>query len=257
MRRATRYSIDLCTFAAVGLAGLLGCHGMGAKTVERPTKPAEKPTRVAARKQEPADPLVRRASAKHKEVEEPAPPEVSRSQKPNQVDPRVAKMSEELDAIATNLATAGKQHAIQFEFETLNNPRPRMHHSPDGHIYVTTGMLGQLNSRDELAGVLALEMAKVVVESKQDGDTDLAPPPAVPRTGPDDAAREQALAAKQSKPQRGSSASDLHAAAREILDHAGFKTIDLPTVETRLRAIAASKPQAGDVPAAAETLHAN
>ena len=55
-----------------------------------------------------------------------------------------------------------------ISFDVLDNELPRRHHSADGTIYVTTGLVRSAPSDYQLSGVLALELAELLQERDQD-----------------------------------------------------------------------------------------
>jgi len=55
--------------------------------------------------------------------------------------------------------SSGNPNRIKVTFTVLNDPIPRAFTGPGGYIYITSGLLALATSRDEVAGVLAHEVA--------------------------------------------------------------------------------------------------
>lgn len=66
--------------------------------------------------------------------------------------------------VGERLAKSPSAASHAFVFETLCNARPCCHHCVDGHVYVSTGMFEALTSTEELASVIAVEMAEHILE---------------------------------------------------------------------------------------------
>lgn len=66
--------------------------------------------------------------------------------------------------VGDRLAKSPSAASHAFVFETLCNARPCCHHCVDGHVYVSTGMFDVLTSTEELASVIAVEMAEHILE---------------------------------------------------------------------------------------------
>ena len=66
-----------------------------------------------------------------------------------------------LDGVATRLVAASTEPGISYKITVLNSPTVNAFSLPDGHLYVTRGLLALANSTSEIAAVLAHEMAHV------------------------------------------------------------------------------------------------
>jgi len=66
-----------------------------------------------------------------------------------------------LSAVGGRLAVAANDSRWKFSFHILDQEEPNAFAIPGGGIYVSRGLLGLINSEDELAGVLAHEIAHV------------------------------------------------------------------------------------------------
>lgn len=87
----------------------------------------------------------------------------ARELRADKVAPLHGKM---LQPVGRDLARAAKEKNTEFDFSTLLNPNPRVHHTANGHIYVSSGLLERVANKDELAAVLALEMAEFLAEKE-------------------------------------------------------------------------------------------
>lgn len=76
-------------------------------------------------------------------------------------DPAIFK---QLALVGRDLAEHAPSREITFEFLPLHNQQPRVHHTEDGQIYVTTGLLERVTDKNELAAILAIEMAEALSE---------------------------------------------------------------------------------------------
>ncbi|MFI5011029.1 MAG: M48 family metalloprotease [Hyphomicrobiales bacterium] len=72
-----------------------------------------------------------------------------------------AKADTLLDGVATRLVAASTEPGISYKITVLNSPTVNAFSLPDGHLYVTRGLLALVNSTSEIAAVLAHEMAHV------------------------------------------------------------------------------------------------
>jgi predicted Zn-dependent protease len=72
-----------------------------------------------------------------------------------------AKVETLLDGVATRLVAASTEPGISYKITVLNSPTVNAFSLPDGHLYVTRGLLALANSTSEIAAVLAHEMAHV------------------------------------------------------------------------------------------------
>lgn len=168
-------------------------EGMG-----RPA-PSSAPANVPA----PSEPLEPIAESPKKPSEPTPPPPIRVSNKPSDGPKEVQepRLHSSLGAVGRKLADNYPASGIRFEFESLYNPRPKIHHTADGHIYVSEGLLRALNDENELAALLAMEMARAIREKAPAAE----PPPA---SGPDDS-RTPSERADERK-------------ARDILSRAGY-----------------------------------
>lgn len=70
-----------------------------------------------------------------------------------------AKQLEKLGAMLKEIAAVTERPAIEYRAHIVESPLPNAFVLPGGWVYVTTGLLEQVESDDELAGVLAHEIA--------------------------------------------------------------------------------------------------
>ena len=73
-------------------------------------------------------------------------------------DPKVENL---LDGVASRLVAASTEPGLAYKITVLNSPTVNAFSLPDGHLYVTRGLLALANSTSEIAAVLAHEMAHV------------------------------------------------------------------------------------------------
>lgn len=66
-----------------------------------------------------------------------------------------------VDAVGARLAAALEPGPYTFRFDIVDQGEPNAFASPGGYIYVSRGLLAQMNSEAELAGVLAHEISHV------------------------------------------------------------------------------------------------
>jgi predicted Zn-dependent protease len=66
-----------------------------------------------------------------------------------------------LDGVAARLVAASTEPGFSYKITILNSPSVNAFSLPDGHLYVTRGLLALANSTSEIAAVLAHEMAHV------------------------------------------------------------------------------------------------
>jgi predicted Zn-dependent protease len=64
-----------------------------------------------------------------------------------------------IESIGNRIAAQGQRGDVNFQFKILDMPVPNALALPDGQIYVSRGMLVLVNTEDELAGMLAHEIA--------------------------------------------------------------------------------------------------
>lgn len=147
---------------------------------------------------------------------------------------------ERLEEVGSRLAAASSDTGMKFQFDSLYNPRPKTHHWADGRIYITTGMIEELKTPDDLAAVLALEMAQLLAEKKAGGSGSEIVKASMPSTGPGDQFRDHALAAKIAT--QSIRPEDVRASAQQILDKAGFRSANVAAVREKIQRFAA-KPE--------------
>jgi predicted Zn-dependent protease len=73
-------------------------------------------------------------------------------------DPKAEIM---LNAVATRLVAASTEPSLSYKITILNSPTVNAFSLPDGHLYVTRGLLALANDSAEIAAILAHEMAHV------------------------------------------------------------------------------------------------
>jgi predicted Zn-dependent protease len=66
-----------------------------------------------------------------------------------------------LDGVSTRLVAASAEPSTSYKITILNSPSVNAFSLPDGHLYVTRGLLALADSTSEIAAVLAHEMAHV------------------------------------------------------------------------------------------------
>ena len=66
-----------------------------------------------------------------------------------------------IDSVGRRVIAEGKRDEVDYRFQILDMPVPNALALPDGQIFVSRGLLLLVNSEDELAGVLAHEIAHV------------------------------------------------------------------------------------------------
>jgi predicted Zn-dependent protease len=72
-----------------------------------------------------------------------------------------ARLTAYVAAVGARVAAHSPREQIEWRFEIVDQEVPNAFALPDGHIYVSRGLLELSNSEDELAGVLAHEVAHV------------------------------------------------------------------------------------------------
>ena len=68
-----------------------------------------------------------------------------------------------VDAVGRRLAASLDDPPYRFRFKIVDRPEPNTFALPGGHIYVSRGILAQINSEAELAGLLAHEIGHVIL----------------------------------------------------------------------------------------------
>jgi predicted Zn-dependent protease len=71
------------------------------------------------------------------------------------------QLSAYVDAVGKRLVAAGEPTPYTFRFAVIDQPEPNAFAAPGGYIYVSRGLMAQMNSEAELAGVLAHEISHV------------------------------------------------------------------------------------------------
>ena len=68
-----------------------------------------------------------------------------------------------VDAVGRRLVASLDNRPYRFRFKIVDQAEPNAFALPGGHIYVSRGILAQINSEDELAGILAHEISHVML----------------------------------------------------------------------------------------------
>jgi predicted Zn-dependent protease len=71
------------------------------------------------------------------------------------------KLQGYVNDVAQRLVRSGAPRSFTYEFKIVDMPEPNAFASMGGFVYITRGMLAELNSETELAGVLAHETAHI------------------------------------------------------------------------------------------------
>jgi predicted Zn-dependent protease len=144
-------------------------------------------------------------------------------------------LRDQVEPLGAKLAQHSPRKQMKLEFGYLENPTPRGHHTSSGHVFVTTGMLSQLSNADELAAVLALEVAEMLAELELN---DSQPEPSVVQVNAEfDHSGDHAVAGKLAADTRRPNPSEVDRIARELLNKAGFSHVDLSTIRSKLATI--------------------
>lgn len=208
------YLQRLCSLVLVMLVAGCGSNRSVARRADRPSLPVDLEQRTAP-------PLEEHAQARA---------EIPTLSEDDSDSPSIESLQQDIVPIGRNLAAGVTDASVQFEFGMLRNLRPQVCHTPDGYISVSSGLLAKLKSKEELAAVLALEMAECLVERQQ------TPPdsPSLPAIGSDDAARDLALAAKIQRQQQPITDGNVHSLAETLLQQAGYQRIDIAGLRKNL-----------------------
>jgi hypothetical protein len=144
---------------------------------------------------------------------------------------------DELQKLGKQLAESVSSTRRTFQFDTVYNPRRAdTLHTEAGHILVTSAFLERVETRHQLAGALAMEMAEVLREDQQSEDKAEQAVAGVPAA---------AIAAKVSV----SNEADIHATASKILARSGFDHLDLSALSRDLKGmLVVSNPPAAALP---------
>jgi predicted Zn-dependent protease len=81
--------------------------------------------------------------------------------KENEVFVEDAKLKAKLDRAVAPLLSALPKTGLEFKFHIIENPLPNAFALPGGNVMVTTGLLALVEPPEELAGVIAHELAHV------------------------------------------------------------------------------------------------
>lgn len=73
-----------------------------------------------------------------------------------------AEMMQYINAMGSWIAKQTGRTDITWRFGVIDSPNVNAFAAPDGYIFVTNGLLAQINNESELAGVVAHEIAHVV-----------------------------------------------------------------------------------------------
>ncbi|MBY0586931.1 hypothetical protein K2X85_07130 [bacterium] len=131
----------------------------------------------------------------------------------------------------------------RFQFDTVYNPRRAdALHTEAGHILVTSAFLERVETRHQLAGALAMEMAEVLREDEKLTEKQSLATAGVP------------VAALDRQPtSTPPTEADIHTTASKILAQAGFDRLDLSAVSKDLKGfLLASSNTAAKLPAVDE-----
>src|SRR2546429_5583427 len=96
---------------------------------------------------------------------------------------RDRRLVEYISSIGARLERAAGRAAIAWQWSVADDPEMNAFALPGGWVYVTRGLLALSNPQDELAGVLAHEMAHVLARHAGERGG-AAPPPPRPFWGP-------------------------------------------------------------------------
>jgi hypothetical protein len=235
MTRTARRCCDALTFMALGALAILGCQNfrgsprtwtppsaelIRADLTEPQTRPDEPPPAAATAHREPVREIATETDAVRGE-----------------------RLRQQLEPLARQLASVAAKPGLSFTVEVLKSARPRIYHCDDGQVFVSTGLLDHLESADELAAVLALEMAEALIEQQ----APTASRPELPATGPDDEFRERALRDKIARSTSPASQRQMEWLAGQLLERAGLHAAEVPTAVARLRALESGESPALDV----------
>ncbi len=73
-----------------------------------------------------------------------------------------AEMMQYINSMGSWIAKQTGRNDITWRFGIIDSPNVNAFAAPDGYIFVTNGLLAQLNNESELAGVIAHEIAHVI-----------------------------------------------------------------------------------------------
>lgn len=170
----------------------------------------------------------------------PRPPEASPSAKSSIDRSAIANSvsrAQGFEELGQRLAKGSPDPSARFAFETLHGARPRLFHHDGGHIYATTGLLEQVTSRDDLAALLALEMATIISDAGSPVTAEAResePSPKAPSKDLDDAELARDLLTEKVKKRSPSQEREIERIASEMLAKANVKPARWSEIRTRL-----------------------
>lgn len=236
MTRTARRCCDGLTFIVLGALALLGCQNFrGSSRVWTPESAELVPVDLTEPETRPGEQPKSAAVTAHRE------PVAEIATETDAV--RGERLRQQLEPLARQLAGVAGKPGLSFSVEVLKSARPRIYHCDDGQVFVSTGLLDRLESADELAAVLALEMAEALIEQQ----APMAGRPDLPATGPDDELRERALRDKIARSTSPASQRQIEWLAGQLLERAGLHAAQVPTAVARLKALEAGEAPAMDV----------
>jgi predicted Zn-dependent protease len=72
-----------------------------------------------------------------------------------------SRISAYVDAVGRRLAGSSPAASIALSFHVVDQDEPNVFSAPEGHVFVTRGLLASVNSESELANLIAHEIAHV------------------------------------------------------------------------------------------------
>jgi hypothetical protein len=147
--------------------------------------------------------------------------------------------AEAVERIGEQLAITTTCRGCPFTFGTIVNKRPRVERTTQGQIVVSTGLLKELHSDEELAAILALQMADAVTLARSRKTMAVPVSQTLPGAGYADVARDAALAEKAA---RDKAAPEVDDVASEIMRQAGYSRVAVADARSRMKAWDAAAP---------------
>jgi hypothetical protein len=147
--------------------------------------------------------------------------------------------AETVQRIGEQLSITSACRDARFSFGTITNKRPQVERTGQGQIVVSTGLLKELHTDEELAAILALQMADVVSLARSRKTTAMPVSQQLPGAGYADAARDAALAEKIA---RDKAAPEVDDVASEILRQAGYSRVAVADARDRIKRWDAAAP---------------
>jgi hypothetical protein len=138
-------------------------------------------------------------------------------------------------SLGEQLSTAITNSPVEFHFDLLANPTPRVHHSSVGGVYVTTGLLERMADANELVVLLAIEMAEILLEHNHVYSEPI--PPDAPAGGDTEPALVHTI--RQAQPV--CAGEQVLASAQEILHRAERRSVDVAKTFPRFQHLYASR----------------